>query len=85
MNIDEKTKQEVLSLIRHNITLYSDFHSRQQLWNLHWRVAGGPKGVKFQIVVFRWLLKNAGFVFMLVIGFICALVLPVLQDNLMNR
>ena len=84
MNIDEKTKQEVLSLIKYNITLCSDFQSRQQLWNLHWRVAGQPNGVKFQIALFKILYRNAKLLFALAVGFICALVLPMLRDNLIR-
>lgn len=77
--MDKKTQQEVLAVLRYQITIAPNEVARQNLWNLYHRVAGHTHHKDFQGFLFSELIiKRGGLLVMLVLGFLCAFYLNTL-------
>lgn len=83
MHLDERTQQEVLAVLRYQITIAPDGVARQNLWNLYHRVAGHTHHKDFQGFLFRELIiKRGGLLAMIVLGFLCVGILNHLSNQL---
>lgn len=77
--MNKKTQQEVLAVIRYQITIAPDGIARRNLWDLYFRVAGGHESKGFQKFLFSELVyKRGGFLAVLALGFFCAFFLDTL-------
>lgn len=82
MHLDKRTQQEVLAVLRYQITIAPNGVARQNLWNLYHRVAGHTHHKDFQGFLFSELIiKRGGFLAVLLLGFLCAAVLRHLSNH----
>jgi hypothetical protein len=76
MNLDKRTQQEILAVIRYQITIAPHRAARENLWDLYLRVAGYTKHKDFWGFFFsEFIVKRGGLVLWIAIGFLCVFLL----------